>query len=300
MRRNSSARNAASLNASARKPYRLAWLWRPFTKPRAMAYPYIGWMALFVVAPIVLVVVYAFTERDGGFTLGNFSSLGSFVSVFTRSFFLALVSTVVCLALGYPLAYILAKESARYQKVMLMLIMLPMWMNFLLRTYAWMSILENTGLFNRFLGLFGLGPMHIINTPVAVVIGMVYNFLPFMILPIYSVIVKIDRSLIEAAQDLGAPPRYVFARVIFPLSLPGALSGITMVFVPAVSTFVISQLLGGGTQMLLGELIEMQFLGASYNPHVGSAIALVMMFIVMIFMYVMNKFGEGEERAVIM
>jgi spermidine/putrescine transport system permease protein len=273
---------------------------RPFTKPRALAYPYVLWLALFVAVPIALIVVYAFTARDGGFTLANFSSMGKFVSVFTRSFVLALVSTAICLALGYPIAYILAKESARYQKVMIMLIMLPMWINFLLRTYAWMSILENTGLINRFLALFGIAPLHIINTSAAVVIGMVYNFLPFMILPVYSVIVKIDGSLIEAAQDLGAAPSHVFRRVIFPLSLPGVLSGITMVFVPAVSTFVISQLLGGGTQMLLGELIEMQFLGTSYNPQVGSAIALVMMVIVMAFMYLMNKFGEGEEQAVMM
>jgi spermidine/putrescine transport system permease protein len=269
-------------------------------KPKYLAFPYIGWMGLFVVAPIVLIVVYAFTTSGGAFTLANFSSMGSFLSVFTRSFLLAAISTVVCLALGYPISYILAKESARRQRAMIMLIMLPMWMNFLLRTYAWMSILENTGLLNRFLGLLGVPPLHIINTPAAVVVGMVYNFLPFMILPIYSVIVKIDRSLVEAAQDLGAAPRAVFQKVIFPLSLPGALSGITMVFVPAVSTFVISQLLGGGTDMLLGDLIEMQFLGQAYNPHLGSAIALVMMVVVMVFMYFMNKFGEGEEQAVLL
>jgi len=181
-----------------------------------------------------------------------------------------------------------------------MLIMLPMWMNFLLRTYAWMSILENTGLLNRFLSLLGLPTVAIINTPGAIVIGMVYNFLPFMILPIYSVIVKIDRSLIEAAQDLGAGTVTVFRRVIFPLSLPGVFSGVTMVFVPAVSTFVISQLLGGGANMLLGDLIEMQFLGAAYNPHLGSAIALVMMVIVMICMWLMNKFGAGGEEAVML
>jgi spermidine/putrescine transport system permease protein len=161
--------------------------------------------------------------------------------------------------------------------------MLPMWMNFLLRTYAWMSILEKAGL---------------LNTQAAVVIGMVYNFLPFMILPIYSVVVKIDHSLIEAAQDLGGSPASVFRRVTFPLSLPGVLSGITMVFVPAVSTFVISQLLGGGKNMLLGDLIEMQFLGTAYNPQLGSAIALVVMAVVMIFMYFMNRFGAGEDQAV--
>jgi len=181
-----------------------------------------------------------------------------------------------------------------------MLIMLPMWMNFLLRTYSWMSILENTGLLNRFLGLFGIGPLEIINTPYAVIIGMVYNYLPFMVLPIYSVIVKIDRSLFEAAHDLGAKPVQVFRRVVLPMSLSGVLSGVTMVFVPSVSTFAISQLLGGSKDMLLGNLIEMQFRGGAYNPHLGSAIALVMMIVVIICMMIMNRFGEGEERTVIL
>jgi spermidine/putrescine transport system permease protein len=161
-----------------------------------------------------------------------------------------------------------------------------------------MSILENTGLLNRLLTAIGLPALNIINTQAAVVIGMVYNFLPFMILPIYSVIVKIDRSLYEAAQDLGANTAQIFRKLIFPISLPGVLSGVTMVFVPAVSTFVISQLLGGGKDMLLGDLVEIQFLGTAYNPHLGSAIALVMMVIVMVFMYIMNRFGEGEEMAV--
>jgi spermidine/putrescine transport system permease protein len=182
----------------------------------------------------------------------------------------------------------------------MLLIMLPMWMNFLLRTYAWMSILENNGLLNRLLGIFGLPALHIINTDGAVVLGMVYNYLPFMILPIYSVIEKIDSSVIEAAQDLGGNPGTVFARVIFPLSLPGVLSGITMVFVPSVSTFVISKLLGGGSTILIGDLIEMQFLGNAYNPHLGSAISLVMMVIVLICMAVMNRFGEGEEEVVML
>jgi len=224
--------------------------------------------------------------------------MGIFTPVFLRSFWLAIVSTLICIVIGYPVAYILSKEGQRVQRLMIMLIMLPMWMNFLLRTYAWMSILENTGLLNRLLLSLGLPQLRIINTPAAVIIGMIYNFLPFMILPIYSVIVKIDRSLYEAAQDLGANSISVFRKLVFPLSLPGVLSGVTMVFVPAVSTFVISQLLGGGMVMMLGDLIEMQFLGAAYNPHLGSAIALVMMFIVIAFMYVMNRFGEGEESAV--
>ena len=267
-------------------------------KPKYFAYPYIFWMAIFVVAPIVIIVIFAFTSPDGAPTLANFSTMGGFASVFVRSFWLALISTAICFVIGYPVAYFLSREGLRAQRVMIMLIMLPMWMNFLLRTYAWMSILENTGLLNRFLSLIGLPGVNIINTQAAVVIGMVYNFLPFMVLPIYSVIVKIDRSLVEAAQDLGAGSAAVFRKLIFPLSLPGVLSGVTMVFVPAVSTFVISQLLGGGKSMLLGDLIEIQFLGAAYNPQLGSAIALVMMVIVIAFMYIMNRFGEGEEMAV--
>jgi len=267
-------------------------------KPKYFSIPYIVWMGIFVVAPIVFVVIYAFTTTDGQPTLQNFAAMGRFTSVFIRSFWLAFISTVICILIGYPVAYILSREGLRVQRLMIMLIVLPMWMNFLLRTYAWMSILENTGLLNRFLQFLGLPALNIINTPSAVVIGMVYNFLPFMILPIYSVIVKIDRSLYEAAQDLGANTLSVFRKVVFPMSLPGVLSGIMMVFVPAVSTFVITQLLGGGMVMMLGDLIEMQFLGTAYNPQLGSAIALVMMLIVIVFMYFVNRFGAGEEKAV--
>ena len=267
-------------------------------KPRHFVLPYIGWMAIFVVAPIIIIFVYAFTTSDGALTLMNFSNMGAYASVFIRSFRLAIISTIICGVIGYPVAYILSREGPRFQRIMIMIIMLPMWMNFLLRTYAWMSILENTGLLNRLLDFAGLPQIQIINTSAAVIIGMVYNFLPFMVLPIYSVIVKIDRSLYEAAQDLGANSISVFRKIVFPMSLPGVLSGVTMVFVPAVSTFVISQLLGGGKNMLLGDLIEIQFLGAAYNPHLGSAISLVMMFIVIAFMYVMNRFGEGDEMAV--
>ena len=274
--------------------------------------PYVIWMALFVVAPIILVVLYAFTAADGGFTFANFTRMGNYIGVFIRSFWLALVATAVCLLIGYPIAYLISKESKRFQRISMALIMLPMWMNFLLRTYAWMSILENTGLLNRFFsaiglidlvnGILGTNMTHfnLINTPGAVVLGMVYNFLPFMILPIHSVIQKIDRNLIEAAQDLGSNNYHVFTKVIFPLSLPGVLSGITMVFVPAVSTFAISKLLGGSKDLLLGDLIEIQFLGSAYNPHLGSAISLVMMLIVVICMVVMNRFGEGEETAVML
>ena len=298
------------------------------------ALPYVVWMALFVVAPIVMVVIYAFTNAAGDFTLSNFSHMGTYVVVFTRSFELALIATAICLLIGYPLSYLLAREGQRFQRAAMMLIMLPMWMNFLLRTYSWMSILENTGLLNRLfaaIGIIDLGNLingglnslcaglnsalglsldtarntamtyfPMINTKGAVVLGMVYNYLPFMVLPIYSVIVKMDQSLLEAARDLGANSAGVFRKVIFPLSLPGVLSGITMVFVPSVSTFAISKLLGGSNELLLGDLIEQQFLGTSYNPYLGSAISLVMMIIVIICMWVMNHFGEGEEQAVML
>ena len=277
-----------------------------------VAYPYVGWMALFVVAPLVLVVVYAVTTRDGSFTMGNFTSMLQYAPVFGRSFLLALIATAICILLGYPMAYYLARERGWLRRMATMLIMLPMWMNFLLRTYSWMAILENNGLLNQLFRKIGLIALYnnifgtdisffrMINTQGAVVLGMVYNYLPFMILPIYSVIVKLDHSLIEAARDLGANSFQVFRRVILPLSLPGVLSGITMVFVPSVSTFAISKMLGGGTEMLLGDLIEQQYMGGAYNPQLGAAISLVMMVIVVICMVVMNRFGEGEEQAVMM
>ena len=276
------------------------------------AFPYVGWMALFVVIPILIMVVYAFTTAEFEGTLDNFARMGTYMSVFVRSFRLAIIATLVCLLIGYPVAYAMAKEGPGFQRLAMALIMLPMWMNFLLRTYSWMSILENNGLLNQFFsaiglfnlinGLFGtdLEYFRMIGTSGAVVLGMVYNYLPFMILPIYSVIIKLDHFLLEAAHDLGANGVMTFRKVIFPLSLPGILSGVTMVFVPSVSTFAISQLLGGGTQMMLGDLIEQQFLGGAYNPHLGAAISMVMMVIVVACMVVMNHFGEGEEQAVML
>ena len=274
--------------------------------------PYVVWMALFTVAPIIMVVIYAFSTAEGGFTLENFSNMGMYAVVFGRSFKLALIATAICLLIGYPVSYMMSKEGPGFQRAAMVLIMLPMWINFLLRTYAWMSILENNGLLNRFfasIGLIGLVNrvfgtsltyLPMMDTQGAVVLGMVYNYLPFMILPIYSVIIKLDHSLLDAARDLGASSFHVFRRVILPLSLPGVLSGITMVFVPSVSTFAISKMLGGGTELLLGDLIEQQFLGGSYNPQLGAAISLVMMVIVVACMLVMNRFGEGEEQAVML
>lgn len=278
---------------------------------RKIAIPYVIWMAIFVVVPLILVVIYAFTSKDGGFTTAHFATMHQYLGIFLNSFVLAVVATLICILLGYPAAYFLARETSHIRKLATVIIMLPMWMNFLLRTYSWMSLLENTGLINRFLNfihffdlwnaIFGtdLTYFPMINTSGAVVLGMVYNFLPFMILPIFSVIEKIDPKVIEAAQDLGANNRVVFQRIIFPLSLPGVLSGITMVFIPSVSTFVISKLLGGGKTLLLGDLIDMQFYGSTYNPYLGSAISLVMMVIVMVCMAVMNRFGEGEEEAML-
>ena len=270
------------------------------------AVPYVAWMALMVVIPILIMVVYAFTTAQFQGTLENFSEMGAYTSVFLRSFRLALVATLICLLIGYPVSYWMAREGAGFQRVAMALIMLPMWMNFLLRTYSWMSILENNGLLNQFfraiglLDLLGVDYLPMIGTPGAVVLGMVYNYLPFMILPVYSVIVKLDHSLLEAARDLGADSALVFRKVILPLSLPGVLSGVTMVFVPSVSTFAISRLLGGGTQMMLGDLIELQFLGGSYDPHLGAAISMAMMAIVVACMVVMNRFGEGEGEAVLL
>ena len=275
---------------------------------KSFAYPYGVWLAVFILAPILMVVVYEFLNADGGFTLHNFSYLPGFLPIFGRSFWLAFLSTAVCLVLGYPMAYLMSRLSASKQSLCMMLIMLPMWINFLLRTYAWMSILENNGFINQFfrsIGLISFLQSHfgysldyipLINTQGAIVLGMVYNFLPFMVLPIYTVLIKLDRKLIEAAQDLGAPTHLVFRRVIFPLSIPGVISGITMVFVPSVSTFVISQMLGSGKNLLVGDLIDLQFMGGAYNPHLGSAIALVMIILIFICMWIMNKCDDSSSE----
>ena len=276
------------------------------------AVPYVVWMAIFVVAPIVIMVIYAFSGAEGGFTLDNFVQMGGYAAVFGRSFKLALIATAICLLVGYPVSYLLSREGERFRRTAMVLIMLPMWMNFLLRTYSWMTILENNGLLNQMFQHLGIISLYnrltgseleyftMIDTQGAVVLGMVYNYLPFMILPIYSVIIKLDHSLLEAARDLGANSVTVFRKVVLPLSLPGVLSGITMVFVPSVSTFAISRMLGGGTELLLGDLIERQFLGGSYDPQLGAAISLVMMVIVVVCMVIMNRFGEGEEQAVML
>ena len=266
------------------------------TNSKLLSAPYTVWMSIFIILPMVLVGYFAFTDKQGSFTLENILSVGQYSNVFLRSIWLGAVATVICLVLGYPLAYIIAKLPAKRQSVMVMLVMLPMWMNFLLRAYAWMTLLEDNGLINAALSAVGLPRVHMINTAGAVVLGMVYNYIPYMVLPLYSVLTKIDESVIEAAQDLGASDSKVFLKVVVPMSMPGVISGVTMVFVPAVSTFIISKMLGGGGNLLIGDLIDMQFLGSAYNPNLGSAISLVLMVIILICMGIMNQFDDGEDQ----
>ena len=264
-------------------------------KSKLPSAPYLIWALLFIIVPLGLVILFAFTNAQGAFTIEYVSRVGEYTPVLMRSLWLAAIATVICFVIGYPLSFIISRAKSNQQNLMIMLIMLPMWMNFLLRTYAWMTILEKNGLINRFFGLFHIGPFNLINTPGAVVLGMVYNYLPFMILPLYSVMTKIDKLVIEAAQDLGSNTIDVFSRVIIPLSIPGITTGITMVFVPSVSTFIISRMLGGGGNLLIGDLIDLQFLGNAYNPHLGSAISLVLMVIILVCISVMNQFDNSEE-----
>ena len=262
------------------------------------ASPYIVWSTLFIVIPLIIIVFFSFTQETASgysFTLENFKRVlnSQYVSVFRRSLVLAFQSTVLCLILGYPVAYLISKMKSNRRNILIMLFIVPMWMNFLLITYAWLPILGKNGVINNFLSAIGLNTINILYTDAAVLLGMVYNFLPFMILPIYTVLIKMDNSLIDAAADLGANKRQIFTRVIFPLSMPGVITGITMVFMPAVSTFVISRLLGGGQYMLLGNLIETQFTTMG-DWNFGSALAIFMMIIILISMAIMNKF-EGTE-----
>ena len=266
---------------------------------RWAAAPYLVWMVIFIVVPLFIVIGYALTNADGAFTLENLATIGRYSSVFARSLLLAAEATVICLVLAFPVGYFLSRLRANKQHIMLMLVMLPMWMNFLLRTYAWMTLLEKNGLINRLLGVFGIGPLNMINTSGAVVLGMVYNFLPYMILPLYTAMTKIDNSVIEAAQDLGAGMFKTLTKVLIPLSAPGIATGITMVFVPSVSTFIISRMLGGGSNMLIGDLIELQFLGNSYNYNLGSALSLVLMVIVLLCMSFTNGFDDEDMEGVV-
>ena len=265
---------------------------------RMASAPHLVWMVLFIVAPLLFVVYYAFTDTNGAFTLDNISALTNHAETFGFSVCMALISTVICLLIGYPLAYCISRASERSHKILIMLVMLQMWMNLLIRTYSMMAILDDGGFLNNLLQAMGLEPLHIVGTSGAVIFGMVYNFLPYMVLPIHSVINKLDHRLIEAASDLGCNNFRVLTRVILPMSVPGIISGVTMVFVPSISTFYISQKLGGGTFELIGDTIERQFQNPStYN--VGAAISLVMMILILISLAVMNRFSDSDTGGVI-
>lgn len=267
-------------------------------KRKWVAYPYLIWMVIFIIIPSCLIIFYALTVKDDHgirYTLDNFYRFWDpiFISVLLKSLGLALFSTLLCLIIGYPVALILASKEYSKRVIFSLLFIIPMWMNFLLRTYAWLTLLEKHGIINSVLTFFNLPTINILYTNGAVVLGMVYNFLPFMILPIYTVLMKIDSKLVEAAQDLGGNGFTVFRRIILPLSVPGVMSGITMVFMPAVTTFVISKLLGGGQYTLIGNLIERQFLTV-YDWNFGAAISIVMMIFILISIGIMSKFDEDK------
>ena len=273
--------------------------------------PYSLWSLLFILVPLVFTAYYAFTDNNFAFTTENITrfftatsemrgddgvirEVRTYLVIFMRSLKLAAISTLVCLLLGYPMAYIMARAKERTQKTMVTLIMIPMWMNFLIRTYSWMTILQDTGILNGLLGKLGLGPIHIIGTETAVVIGMVYDYFPYMILPIYSIMAKMDLKLLEAARDLGCNSFSVLKRVIFPLSLPGVVSGVTMVLIPSVSTFYISQKLGNGKFFLIGDAIEGQYI--NQDLHFAAAIAFILMVILLVCMALVKYFTARLVR----
>lgn len=345
-------------------------------RSRILAFPYLVWMAIFVIVPLILIAVFACTttitvDSDGNrlseeeieeitnecrekyglevlldeedeelsdsdetvtedvsademteeelaaaeeacetelsgllleksvFSLDNIVAAGAYMPTLIKSIWLALIATVICLLIGYPAAYLISRMNFSRQKMMIMIVILPMWMNFLLRTYAWMTLLENNGIINKLFGLVGLGPFHMINTEGAVVLGMVYNYLPYMILPLYSIMTKIDSRVLEAARDLGAGSVNIFSRVVLPLSTSGIVSGITMVFVPAVSTYIISRMLGGGKNMLIGDIIDMKILGATSNLNLGAAISLILMVFILVCMSITNSLDDEEMEAVV-
>ena len=257
------------------------------------AAPHIFWAILFIILPLFIVAYYAFTDPNGAFTFENVTSLSEYASIFALSMELAVIATVICLIIGYPLAYIIARAKPKNQKFFIMLLMLPMWTNLLIRTYSIMAILDDGGFLNSLLGT----SLHIVGTKGAVIFGMVYDFLPYMVLPIYTCISKIDKNMWEAASDLGCSPVRVITKVIFPLSMSGVISGVTMVLVPSISTFYISQKLGGGTFELIGDTIERQFVSGALN--VGAAISLVMMALILISLTIMNKFTDSDDGGII-
>ena len=260
--------------------------------------PHVLWAFIFILIPLALIVYYAFTDMSGAFSLASIKSLSKYTDTFMLSIWLGFIATIICLIIAYPISYIISQSSAGTQRTLIMLTMLPMWMNFLIRTYSWMTILEDSGIINSVFAKIGLPRVHMINTRGAVILGMVYNFLPFMILPIYSVMVKLDKSLVEACADLGGNRVDVLSKVIFPLSLPGIVSGFTMVFVPSVSTFYISEKLGGPSTKLIGDIIESQF-HASNNFNMGAALSLVLMIMILLCMAVMNRFTDEDSKGAI-
>ena len=261
---------------------------------RFFASPYMIWAAIFIIVPLIFVVYYSLTDASGAFSLEYIKDIGRYRDIMLNSIWLGFIATIISLVISYPLAYIMARSTTNVQRTMMMLVMLPMWMNLLIRTYSLMILLQDTGIINTALGFLRLPPLKMINTDGAVVLGMVYNYIPYMILPLYSIMAKLDRGLVEAAEDLGANKLSVLSKIILPLSLPGIASGFTMVFVPSVSTFYISKKLGGNTVSLIGDIIEMQF-KSSNNYNLGAALSLVLMVLIIICMAVMNRFTSDED-----
>lgn len=260
--------------------------------------PYVLWSALFIVIPLVIVVFYSFTDAEGNFTFENISAISNYGTTIRISIEYSVIATLITLVISYPFAYFMTKTSANAQRTQMLLVMLPMWMNLLIRTYAWMNILEKNGIINRFIMLLGGDPLKLLGTPAAVIFGMVYNYLPYMILPIYTVMSKLDPSLLDAASDLGSNAFQRILRVIFPLSVPGVVSGVAMVFVPSISTFYISQKLGSGKILLIGDTVE-RFIKTSYNYNMGAALSLLLMVIILVCMFVMNRFSSDDEEIVV-
>ncbi len=263
------------------------------------AAPYLVWAGIFIIVPLIFVLIYSVTDGNGNFTLEYISDIGKYKDVMLNSIWLGFIATVISLVIAYPLAYIMARTTANVQRTMMILVMLPMWMNLLIRTYSMMILLQDTGIINNALTALGLPNLHMINTQGAVVLGMVYNYIPYMILPLYSIMAKLDMNLIEAAEDLGANKLRYFKDIILPLTMPGIASGFTMVFVPSVSTFYISKKLGGNTFSLIGDVIEMQFKSAN-NYNLGAALSMVLMVLIIICMMVMNRFtGDDDDGGVL-
>ena len=265
---------------------------------RVASSPYIVWSAIFIIAPLLFVAYFAFTDRDGNFTFENILSLSSYSETFIMSLGFSLIATTVCLLIGYPLAYCMSRTSERTRSILMVLLMLPMWISLLIRTYSLMALLDNGGLVSSFLVSIGLPKLTFIGTDAAVILGLIYDFLPYMVLPIYTSLIKIDRRYLEASADLGCNSMQTLLKVILPLTTPGVVSGVTMVFVPSISTFYISQKLGGGSFDLIGDTIERQFQN-QVTYHTGAAVSLVMMILILISLAIMNKFSDNEEEIIV-